>query len=81
MTTKERKLNNYVFEVILMLASQRADEQLKKLFRSDDNVRNNEEDKKQRGNTPTTLEYIIFCYVLGKKFLKSFIRRNYIYGY
>ncbi|GJQ82376.1 TRPL [Trypoxylus dichotomus] len=67
------------FIIILMLDSQRADEQLTDFFASDEVQEDSYNLKRQqRGNPPTVLEYIIFFYVIG--FICEGIREIYKEG-
>ncbi|KAK9680688.1 Transient receptor ion channel II [Popillia japonica] len=66
------------FIIILMLDSQRADEQFTEFFLSDDVQKDHGRAKEQRGNPPTILEYIIFFYVIG--FICEGIREIYKEG-
>ncbi|KAI4463491.1 transient receptor potential channel [Holotrichia oblita] len=66
------------FIIILMLDSQRADEQFTEFFLSDDGQKDYGKTKEQRGNPPTILEYIIFFYVIG--FICEGIREIYKEG-
>lgn len=62
-----------LFIVILMLASQRADEQFIELLGTKKMKQAlAEKDTRQRGNGPTILEYIILIYILGEVLIGVF---------
>ncbi|XP_078053457.1 transient receptor potential-like [Augochlora pura] len=72
--------SSYLFFLfILMLVSQRAEEQVIRLFGSEATKRNLEAElAKQRGSAPTVLEGIVILYVLG--FIWEEIREAYVDG-
>lgn len=55
-----------MFPVLLILVSQRAEDQIIELFGSESMKENViQKHVKQRGNSPTILEYVVLVYVIG----------------